>query len=154
MFFFFFIIYSCQFKFFSPFFKFDERNIRNEENIKWLFNCCKEWCASVWIVKWTGPWSSLDKWKLCTCRCGDLLLSRIRQPKQNISSIWLYLWKISYTTHWIKCARFLWVFIDNCSNSHVFMRCNIYCLLSTLPMYFLQPQALLVVQFYLLVTTL
>ena len=31
---------------------------------------------------------------------------------------------------------FLRWFIDDCSNSHVFMWCNICCLLSTLPMYF------------------
>ena len=46
--------------------------------------CCKEWCAGAWIVKWTGSWSNLDKWQLCTCRWGNLLLLGIQQPKQNI----------------------------------------------------------------------
>ena len=101
--------------------------------------CCKEWCAGAWTVKWTGSWNNLDKWQLCTCRWGHLLLLGIQQPKQNIPSylaislediihntlIWSFLNKM--------CNIVLRLFIDNCSNSYVFMWGNIYCLLSTLP---------------------
>ena len=72
--------------------------------------CCKEWCAGVLTVKWTGPWSSLNKWQLCTCRFGDLLLLGIRQPKQNIPS------HLAISLEDIMNNTLMWSFLNNVQN--------------------------------------
>ena len=66
----FFIIYSCQFKFLSTFFNLMGGTLETKRTLNDYLICWKELCAGVWSVKWTGPWSYLDKWQLCTCRWG------------------------------------------------------------------------------------